>query len=277
MWMSTLSGHRRAAGVAAAIAAAAIATAPILGAGAAYAADGQTVSFAGGSVAGLLVCKSAPSSSLLNLASESRVMFANRLGQAATLRVDGQAVATVGPNQAVPVVFHYGPVSVSMTFSCGAGVVEKFSATSVDVAPPARPATPSGSRPSAGVVVGSPTHSKPGTTRAGATAGRTGTSTGQAGTEGTAGGTAGVDPLNPAASGGLPSADPSAIAGDPATIGGGKAGAAVAVGPLVPASGPARESASGLLALLAAVCAVGVTAAAIRAIISKRTIQARLA
>jgi hypothetical protein len=86
-----------------------------------------------------------------------------------------------------------------------------------------------------------------------------------------------VDPLNPAASGSLPSADPSAIAGDPATIGGGKAGAAVAVGPLVPASGPARESASGLLALLAAVCAVGVTAAAIRAIISKRTIQARLA
>ena len=64
------------------------------------------------------------------------------------------------------------------------------------------------------------------------------------------------------------SADPLAIA--PATTG---PDTAVAVEPLVPASGTPRLAASGLLALVAAVCAIGVTVSAIRAIIAQRTSQ----
>jgi hypothetical protein len=57
----------------------------------------------------------------------------------------------------------------------------------------------------------------------------------------------------------------------------GKGGNAVAVEPLVPASDVPRDSASSLLAIIAAVCAVGVTIVVIRAIISKRTIQTHYA
>src|SRR2546423_8537361 len=119
MWMATLSTRRRTAAV---CAAALLAVGPILLAGPAYA-DGQSVEFSGGSVAGMLVCRSQPSTSRVSVAAESRVMFVNRLGQAATLRVDGQNVTTVGANQAVPVVFHYGPVAVSMAVACSVGVV----------------------------------------------------------------------------------------------------------------------------------------------------------
>jgi hypothetical protein len=260
--------------VAAALATAAIGAGLTLGAAPAYAMGGQTVNFTGGSVLNVLVCKSEPSPAHVSVAAESRVMFVNRLGQSATLRVDGQAVATVGANQAVPVIFHYGPVSVSMTFSCGAGVVEKFSSASVSVAAAPRPApNVAVSRPTVGAVGGAPARSAPGTNRG--TGGRAVTSS--QGPE--AAGAAGTDP---AAEEGAPPADPSALPLDPAAVGAGAdvatgGSTAVAVEPLVPASGTSQENASGLLALLAAVCAVGVTIAATRAIISKRTIQARLA
>jgi hypothetical protein len=285
--------------VAAAIMAGLIAAGPSLAAGPAYAADGQTVTFTGGSVAGLLVCKSQPNSSRVNVAAESRVTFANRLNQTATLRVDGAAVATVGADQAVPLVFHHGPVRVSMTFSCSAGVVEQFSAASVNVAsrsaaPAPVPAAPTGggntgsngggySRNSGG---GTATHNgAPDAARAGTTGG--GTATGgspRSGSEGTGGARPGAAASDPAALAGEPSADPSAPAltdpalGDPTAPTGtsGEGGNAVAVEPMIPASdGP--TSASGLLALVAAVCAIGVTMAAMRAMILKRTLRASLA
>jgi hypothetical protein len=273
-------------GVAATIAALAIGGGATIGAAPAYATDGQTVNFTGGSVLSVLVCKSEPSPAQVTVRAESRVMFVNRLGQTATLRVDGQAVSTVGANQAVPVVFHHGPVSVSMTFSCGAGVVEKFSSASVSVTAAPRAATPNvaGAPPTIGAPsgAGAPVHSAPGASHAGAVGGRAVESPPQ-GPEGTATGAPTVDaaaPSAPAVTDG-PSADPSALAVDPTTDGtfGGPAtgSTAVAVEPLVPASGTPRESASGLLALIAAVCAVGVTIATTRAIISKRTIQAYLA
>ena len=76
-----------------------------------------TVEFSGGSVLNMLVCKSQPSTGRLSVPAESRVSFVNRLGQNATLRMGGRTVTSVGANQAVPVVFHHGPVEVSMTWT----------------------------------------------------------------------------------------------------------------------------------------------------------------
>lgn len=305
---STLSGHRRTAGAAAAIAAALIAAGPTLAASPAYAADGQTVTFTGGSVAGLLVCKSAPNSSRVNVAAESRVTFANRLNQTAILRVDGQAVATVAADQAVPLVFHRGPVRVSMTFSCSAGVMEQFSSATVNVSAPPKAqapvvAAPTGGNTSSGSAGGAATsgrtgtgtgsgggattnHAAPGATRAGSVGGRAaaGGTPSRNGAAGTPTAAPGVNPLDPTAMATVPPVDPSAAAiADPSLAGGatdtgvgGEGSKSVAVEPMIPASdGP--TSASGLLALMAAVCAIGVTIAAARAIISKRTLQASLA
>jgi hypothetical protein len=271
--------------VAAAVAAAAIGAGSTIGAAPAYATAGQTVNFTGGSVLNVLVCKSEPSPARLSVPAESRVMFVNRLGQTATLRVDGQAVSNVGANQAVPVVFHYGPVSVSMTFSCGASVAERFSAATVAVQAPPRPAAPNvpNTRPAVGAPSGggaaTTIHNASGMSRAGAVGGRQAASPGQ-NAPGTSGASPTAGPVDPGAID-VPSADPSALAVDPITgetaTGAAAADTAVAVEPLVPASGAPQDGASGLLALLAAVCAVGVTIAATRAIISRRTIQARLA
>jgi hypothetical protein len=135
----SMSGNRwtpAARRVAAAFATALFAAGPALAASPAYAADGQSVEFSGGSVLSMLVCKSRPSAAQLTVPAESRVVFVNRLGQAAALRVDGRSVASVGPNQAVPVVFHYGPVAVSMALACNVGVVEQFQAVAVNVVRP---------------------------------------------------------------------------------------------------------------------------------------------
>src|ERR1044071_4353410 len=104
-WMATLSGHRPALRVAAA-AAALVAAALTVGAGPVSAAPATpSVEFSGGSVLSLLVCKSEPSTGNVSVPAESRVNFVNRLGQNASLKVDGKPVATVPPNQQVPVVF----------------------------------------------------------------------------------------------------------------------------------------------------------------------------
>jgi hypothetical protein len=242
--MATQSSRPRR--LAAVCAAGMLAVGPALVAGPAFA-DTPTVAFSGGSVVGMLVCRSQPSAGQVTIAPESRVLFVNRLGQPATLRVGAQVVAKVGANQAVPVVFHYGPVPVSMAIPCSVGVVEQFESVTVAVSRPA-----SGSSAAAG-------------------SGRSGIGHSTADRGGAAAGTPTADPAMtpPDVSG---SADPLGLA--PATTG---PDTAVAVEPLVPASGTPRLAASGLLALVAAVCAIGVTVAAIRAIIAQRTSRISLA
>ncbi|MFL6114126.1 MAG: hypothetical protein ACJ786_22620, partial [Catenulispora sp.] len=274
-----MSGHRRTAGLAAALAAAALTAGPSLATAPAFAADSPTVSFTGGSVLNVVVCKSQPSPARVTVPAESRVMFANRLGQTATLRVGGDSVATVGPNQAVPVVFHYGPVSVSMTFSCGAGVVQKFGSATVDVTRAPRAAAPNvvaKPKPAAGGA--GTTRTAPTGSASRAVSNRSGLSAAHGTAAGESATTAEPSPSDAVPSTD-PSADPSALALGPATggtptDGSGSGNAPVQIEPVVPASGTPQDSASGLLAMLAAVCAVGVTIAATRAIISKRTIHA---
>jgi hypothetical protein len=172
------------------------------------------------------------------------------------LRVDGRAVSQVGANQAVPVVFHYGPVSVSMAFPCSVGVVEEFDSVAVTVVPPPQ-AT--------------------GTATPGPGAGQAGTGNRQQSAprpHGAAGPT--TAPAQPPvtdfwAPGATPSA--SAVPGTGPQSGDNP----VAVDVPVPASGTPVNGPSGLLAMVATVLSIGVGMAAIRAIMARRTIPASLA
>jgi hypothetical protein len=255
--MATLSGHRTAARGAAA-AAALFCAALTVGASPAHAApsNGPTITFSGGSVLSLLVCKSEPSVSRVSVPAESRLTFVNRLGQPATLTIDGAAAKEVGADQAVPVVFHRGPVTVGMTFDCGVGVVEEFQSVSVAVtSPPAEgspgsmpsPAANAAATPSRGTATGAQPQRRQ-STREDSDTDR------QAEAEGVPMGT---EPAEPPAVGSP--AVPTSVA------------PAVALEPIVPADAPARRGAAGLLALVASVCVVGVGIAAIRAIMAQRT------
>nr|BFE64344.1 hypothetical protein GCM10020063_088700 [Dactylosporangium thailandense] len=286
--MATLSGHRtavRLAATAAAIAAAAL----TVGASPVSAAPAEpTVEFSGGSVLSLLVCKSQPNTGDLSVPADTRVNFVNRLGQNASLKVDGQSVATVQPNQQVPVLFKKGPVEVAMTFDCGVGVVQQFKPVSVGVtAPPAAPAaTGQPAQGSTAKAAPGATKTSPANGPAGAAAGaangvinnRTGGAAHATKTPAAQDGSAaaadefGTEPADPslldpsAAAAPAIGADPSAPVDDRVTV-----------EEPVAASGPASNGPAGLLALVATVCVVGVGIAAIRAIIAQRASRASFA
>ncbi|MET7418021.1 hypothetical protein [Dactylosporangium sp. NPDC005555] len=263
----------------AAAAAALVAAALTVGASPVHAAPSTpTVEFSGGSVLSLLVCKSEPNTGSVSVPAESRVNFVNRLGQGATLKVDGKPVSTVQPNQAVPVVFKKGPVDVAMTFSCGVGVVEQFKPVSVGVtAPPAAPAAGQGGQ------AGKPASSQGPAGAAAAAAnnaiaspnGRSTRkpSTNASGSTGEADGT-GTEPVDPSLLGPDATASPSAAANANPSA---SADERVYVEEPVAASGPATNAPTGLLALVATVCVVGVGIAAIRAIIAQRSSRASYA
>jgi hypothetical protein len=230
-----------------------------MGASPVHAAE-STVEFRGGSTLNLL-CKSEPSNSKASVSTGGRISFVNRLGQTATLTVDGKAVKSVGPNQAVPVVFQYGPVSVAMTFSCGVGVAEQFRPVSVTVtaAPAAAGATSSRAGTAQGATAGVAPRTSP---TSGERASRgSGTSATQQ--------EPGTEPADPSLLGPEATAEPGPALTEPPAGSGTKD--RVHVEQPVAASGPAHNGPAGLLALVAAVCVVGVGMAAIRAIIAQRS------
>ena len=266
-------------------AAALLGAALTVGASPVYAAPsgGPTVEFSGGSMLNLLVCKSSPSTGKVTVPADSRVTFVNRLGQTATLTVDGKPVSQVGANQAVPVVFHYGPADVSMTFNCGVGVVQEFKSVGVTVnsasgatnpAPaPATGATGAGARGTGGIAArtGSTSANATKSAHGGGTGAKTnGTSTTDPASAGT--NNDGTEPIDRSLLGSDPSGAPLA-AGVPSAPGDGQ----LYVEAPVPASGTPSNGPVGLLALIAAVCVVGVGIAAIRAIIAQRSTRASYA
>lgn len=304
--MATLSGLRRVA-AAVAVALAAYAGGPGLGIAPAYADDEggdgaaavPTVSFVGGSLLNLIVCRSQPSRSALAVAPESRVMFVNRLGQDAVLRVDGRPVVHVGPGQAAPLVFHHGPVSVSMTFACGAPVMEQFLATTVSVAAGTRtrpadaaPSPTTGTRisPPSGAARSRPVASAAAGAGKGAPANA---GPGNAGPGNVGPGNVGHAALSPAQPAGTAApaapdrsdtanAGPSAVDRSPVPADAPVADRpsvsppdsdAVGVEPLVRAADSSPDTSSTLLASIVAIFVIGVTITAIRVIISKRTIR----
>src|SRR5689334_4985965 len=255
------------------LAAAALGAGPALVAGAAYAEPEATpaVEFSGGSVLNMLVCKSQPSTSRLSVPAESRITFVNRLGQNATLRVGGKTVTSVGANQAVPVVFHQGPVEVSMTISCSAGVVEEFRPVTIGVTPKPAAAPPAAApTPPPANRAPSPTA----TSTRGNGSGYNNRSATPAPTASSAA-TAAADPWASAATdaspSGVPAVDTGTGGGDDLPPG------ATDIGDVVQAAGEPVHGPSGLLAMIAAVLTVGVGVAAVRAILARRPGAARFA
>jgi hypothetical protein len=254
------------------LAAAAFGAGPALAAGPAVAAT-PSVEFSGGSVLNVLVCRSQPSSAKVTVPAEARVTFVNRLGQPASLHVDGKTVSSVGANQAVPVVFHYGPVNVSMSISCDVGVVEEFGAVTVAVTPKPAPAAPApvATGPVAANHAGTATPTGQGS-RAAARSSATPAAATPAAVDPDA---AAVDPWAPPA--GLAASGVSSP--DPGTgeHGSNEAASAADVGTPVAASGTPVHAASGLLAMIATVLTIGVGVAAVRSAFARRTSRSAFA
>jgi hypothetical protein len=255
------------------LAAAALGVGPAFVAGVADAEPEGTpaVEFTGGSVLNMLVCKSQPSTGRLTIPAESRITFVNRLGQNATLRVGGKTVTSIGANQAVPVVFHHGPVEVSMEISCSAGVVEEFRPVTVGVTPKPAAAAPAAAPTTA------PANRAPsptGTPRNGSGNGYGRSATAAPTTTGT---TAATPPTDPWASASSDATPLGVQVPDQGTGEGGGLPGATDVGDVVAAAGEPVHGPSGLLAMIAAVLTVGVGVAAVRAILSRRPGAARFA
>jgi hypothetical protein len=175
----------------------------------------------------------------------------------------GKTVTSVGANQAVPVVFHHGPVEVSMTISCSAGVVEEFRSVTVGVTPKVAAAQPA---------------TAPSPTSTGRGSGSANAASRGAGARATPGAS------TPATEASTPAADPwASVAASPSDAAaadagnGGVAPGAADVGDVVAASGEPVHGPSGLLAMIAAVLTVGVGVAAVRAALARRTSGARFA
>jgi hypothetical protein len=230
-------------------------------AAAAFAAEPSPgVSFTGGGL-GLLLCGSKPDSSRITVGAETKVRLTNALGMGAELRIDGAASATVGSGETVEVQFHRGPVSVTMVPECALNLNPKFEQLTVDVtAPPAAPAP----------VKPAPAVPKPSTAPSKAAPGAA-----PAGSPGAGLPELPVDPLFPSGvadvPGGTTADGGGSLESSPATVVAGKnpknAGH----------NGPIDKGPIGLLAIIATVCVVGVSAGAIRAIITQRATRAEFA
>ncbi|MEV7228434.1 MULTISPECIES: hypothetical protein [Polymorphospora] len=269
--MSLLSRHGRAAVAVGAL----FLGAPLLFGGPAYAEpgpapgapvqeSGQTVVFSGDGLLGV-ACGAKPDVGSVTVPAESTLRVVNNTGRRARLLLDGSAQGEVAAGATADVLFRRGPVKLALKPVC---VLSEESAVRVEVAaavpppqsapgrPTAQPTTPTPGRPSPT----RPVEETPRSTvapRAAATpsAGVSVTpSTAPTSTPGSEGPASG-GPV-PAAGLDLPPADP----GDDA-----------AAEPMASVE-PIRDTGPiGLLALVATVCVVGVSAGAIRAIIAQRT------
>ncbi len=257
------------------LAAAALGAGPVFFAGAASAAEPEAtpaVEFTGGSVLNMLVCKSQPSTSRVNIQAESKVTFVNRLGQNATLRVGGKTVTSVGANQAVPVVFRQGPVEVSMTMACSAGVVEEFRPVTVGVTPKPVAAPPAVAPTTA------PANRAPSPTGTSARGNSNSSNRSATPTPAATATTEATPPTDPWASAATDTAPSGVPVPDEGTGGSGDLPpGATDIGDVVQAAGEPVHGPSGLLAMIAAVLTVGVGVAAVRAILARRPGAARFA
>jgi hypothetical protein len=217
----------------------------------ASAASAGTVTFNGASVLGLLGCTSRPDTGSLTVAAESTITFVNHLGETASLRVNGQEVGSVPADRGLPLLFHHGPVSITMIPGCLLGG-DSAGSVSVSVTAPAR------GGPSA-TVVGGPGPAAPAGTQPVPLASRASHSSSPS-----ASGT--PDPSGSPAPDAGTAADPAAPSADASVP-------PVAVQPVVPASGDQHQT-SNILVLTAIICVIGVSIAAIRAMIAQRAVRA---
>jgi hypothetical protein len=243
--------------------------------------SGKEVVFSGGGLLGV-ACGAKPSATSVTVPAESSLRVVNNTGRRAKLVLDGATRGEISSGSAAEVLFHRGPVSLALKPDC---VLADESSVRVEVvaAPPAAAPAPPGSAPAPRAPGGatSGTNDGGGTTPGG-TAGRT---------------TRAEDPRERPDGAATASAEPTTPAAEPTPADGTETATATVDGNLpalteptdsVTVTGanaeplasvePVRTGGStGLLALIATVCAVGVSAGAIRAIIAQRATRTRTA
>lgn len=232
----------------------------------ASAADPSIVTFTGGGL-GMLLCGSKPDTSWISVPAEQRVRLTNELGIDATLNIDGSANSAVANGETVEIQFHRGPVTIGMVPDCPLNLNPTYEQLTVDVQ------SNSAVDPAVGTTAPRPSaksSTKPSTNPSPANAGPI------------RGGADGSPPV-PSASGtplfsdpALPGADSSAGANldPPATV---VTGRGARGQKLAGDTGPVDKGPIGLLAIIATVCVVGVSAGAIRAIITQRATRTEFA
>ena len=255
-----------------------------------------TVTFHGGCGVLGLGGSSMPDVTEVTVPSGSEVAFRNGLSRPAVLRLDGQAVAEGAPDDAATVWFGSGRVSVTMEILCLVG--QPVGAVEVAVLPAAKKPASGGDRSAAAATTPSPTPPRPRVTPGPPAAQppaapadnrpapppwpvptspwagppTPGTPTPTADVPATA-----EPPTSPTVGGDVAGAGP-------VTVGGEGKGTAEIVDPglesraLTGTTAPTTGDGSiGLLALIATVCVVGVSAGAVRAIIAQRANRAEWA
>ncbi|MFC0532925.1 hypothetical protein [Phytohabitans kaempferiae] len=208
-------------------------------------------------------CAANPSATSVTVPAETTLRVVNKTGYRAKLLLDGAAQGELANGAAAPVVFHRGPVTLGLKPSC---MISDESAVRVEVVPAPRTKAPgsstkppaSSSRPPAPGERDSRGANPAATPSAALTASPAATETPEPATASEDGGDLGA---------GVATVDETSGTGT-ATV------AAEALSSVQPVrkSGPI-----GLLALIATVCVVGVSAGAIRAIIAQRATRTRVA
>lgn len=245
--------------------------------------SGKEVVFSGGGLLGV-ACGAKPSATSVSVPAESSLRVVNNTGRRAKLVLDGATRGEISSGSAADVLFHRGPVSLALKPDCV--LADESSSVRVEVvaAPPAAAPEPPGEAPAPPATGG----------------GTSGNNNGGGGTS--TGGTTGrtprdADPRERPDSGATASADPTTPAAEP-TPGDGTETATATVDGNLPALAEPTDSvtvaganaeplasvepvraggSTGLLALIASVCVVGVSAGAIRAIIAQRATRTRTA
>ncbi len=239
------------------------------------AADTQSVSFSGGCGLLGLAPSSKASSKSETIEAGQIIKVQNGLGTSAIPYVNDHPVTvdshnvTVRSGDSLSLRFTSGPAQLTLRPTCGLSLLPSYDAVSITVTPAQQNPAPGGS--SGGT---SDQGSQPGGSGAGsapgAPAGGTGGSSAQQGQ---------TKVPDPVARGGVPGAEAQGKQPGGGTALGGPATApmtpeeetAVAVDPV---NAPTDNGPSTLLALLAAVCLIGVGAAAVRTVIAQRSARA---
>jgi hypothetical protein len=263
--------------------------APLAIGGAAYAAEPETnsqVVFSGDGLLGV-ACGAKPSASSVTVPAESTLRVVNNTGRKAKLLLDGAARGEVAPGATADVLFHRGPVELALKPDCMLAD-EKAVRVEVLAAPPPPTAT------------GNDTPANPPVPPFGGGTGDSDDSDDPApagddrqredrpdgaDAEPAAGASPGAaDPADRDADPANPDADPTnpdAAPAVPDSFDGGTgidgATSVAAAEPLASVDPVSDSGPTGLLALIATVCVVGVSAGAIRAIIAQRASRTRAA
>lgn len=247
---------------------------PLLGAHPAAAAEPEAapgVSFSGGGL-GLLLCGSKPATAKITVAAEAKVRLTNGLGQGATLQIDGKDSAAVPDGETVEVQFHRGPVKVAMVPECLLNLNPTFEPLTVEVVSKATTA-PTGGGQTPGAAPSKKPTSKP-SPKPADRPGRQPQPSADANTPDSVAVPEVPEPSETLFTEPTDGVDEPAVAESPSVS---------LVGPGGQKMDPAASTSSpdkgpiGLLAIIATVCVVGVSAGAIRAIIAQRATRAEFA